>query len=71
MTKRCPEDEASPYGHIWSEQSKHIFPIIQMIQNTLEKLCQSLRSNMSGGTLSLPQLLSGDIPAPRYQGPEV
>lgn len=26
MTKNA-EDEISPYGHIWSEQSKHIFHI--------------------------------------------
>ena len=67
MTKNA-EDEISPYGHIWSEQSKHIFPLIQMIQNTLEKICPSRRYNISGGTLSLLQ--SGDIPAPQYQGRE-
>ena len=45
-----------------------IFPMIQMIPNTLEKLCPSQRYNTSGGTLSLLQLQSGDIPAPQYQG---
>ena len=49
----------------------NIFPIIQMIQNMLERLSPSPPYNMSGATLSLLQPLWGDIPAPPYPGLEV